>query len=72
MCTCNLIVEQSTNKPIDIDNSKHSFVYTRHGKSITLLEDFNIPGVINYSALHEIKDQFGVKSGYIFVIGEKE
>ena len=28
-------------------------------------------GIINYAAVHEIKNQHGVKSGYMVIIGEK-
>ena len=72
MCECTLIIEQRTQKPIEISRLPHRFIYHRGGETTTLLEDIPLEGVINYAATHEIKDMYGVKRGYILVFGERD
>ena len=66
MCQNNLLIEHKTNKPIDIKPVSHSFKYN----GLVLLDHIEMMGVINYAACHEIKDMYGVKKGYMFIVGE--
>lgn len=73
MCECKLILD---NKLTDrqayyVEKQKHDFVHYVNGKAIKLLEGFDIEGLINYAAITEVKNCFGVKSGYVIVIGEQ-
>jgi hypothetical protein len=72
MCECNLIVDTITAQPIDIPDEPHQFIYIRHGKEFVLLDGFRMGGKIEYAAVHEIKDMYGVKTGYMFVVGERD
>ena len=76
MCQNKLLIERKTNQPIDIKPVKHSFVYRILDETFTLLDDIKMMGVINYAACYKIDDemntQYGVKRGYVFVIGEKD
>lgn len=72
MCESNLIVDACFNV-IEIPLYKHSFIYhDKGGNKHTLLSDFDMGGVINFAAVHKITDSHGVKSGYMFVIGDKD
>ena len=76
MCQNNLLIERKTNQPIDINKTSHSFVYRTHEQTLTLLDNIEMMGVINYTSCYKIDDemntQYGVKRGYVFVIGEKD
>ena len=67
MCDCTLLVEALTSKPITMASVPHHFLYD--GKR--LLKDIEMKGIIDYAAAHEIKDSYGVKHGYMLIIGEK-
>lgn len=71
MCECTLLVEASTGKPIEISNKPHRFIYSKDGIDYVLLENFNMSGIIDYAAIHEINNAHGVKNGYMLIIGEK-
>lgn len=72
MCECTLIKDSRTNKPIEIPATLHKFMYLVNEKSTVLLEHLPMQGIINYVAMHKITDMYGVKNGYIFVIGEED
>jgi len=70
---CKLIQE---NKLTDrqscfIKKQEFSLKHTVEGKIVTFLSDVKIEGYMSYAAISEVKNCFGVKSGYIIVIGEQ-
>ena len=72
MCESNLIVD-SYFKVIDVPLYKHSFIYQdKDGNKHILLSDFEIEGNINYASVHKITDSHGIKSGYMFIVGDKD
>lgn len=71
MCECNLIVEEKTNKPIEISSKPHVFTYNDGKTGFELIQDITMNGKINHSAVYEIKGLHGFKHGYMFIIGEK-
>lgn len=72
MCECKLILEHDTNEPINVNSDRYKFIlYTESGEFI-LLEDFKLNGFVNYASVNKIKDSHGVKTGYMFIIGEKK
>lgn len=71
MCDSHIIQDKKLVNPMDIDNGLHSFAYQRrNGEVVTLLENIPLKGGIDYAAVLEIKEMYGVKRGYLFVIGE--
>lgn len=73
MCESNLLIDRRTLKPIEVPPTKHRLVYTDIlGREHVLLDDFQMPGRIDYAAAHAVKDCHGMKRGYLFAIGEAE
>ena len=72
MCECRLLIDAATRTPIDIAPVAHRVVYAGGGKETELLAGVMLGGVINYAAVHEIKDCYGVSKGYMVIIGERE
>lgn len=73
MCECKFIQE---NKLTDYqsyyaDKQSYEFTHVVNGKEVKLLYDFEFEGLVNYAAISEVKNCFGIKSGYIIVIGEQ-
>ena len=73
MCESKLIIDKKTTKPIEVPVmvEKFKFFIEFKGNKYELLSDFDLPGIINYAALHSLDDKFGVKKGYMFVVGEQ-
>jgi hypothetical protein len=71
MCDCSVIIAGNEVDPFDIPDKPLRFTYTNQGVKRTLISDFRAPGNVNYAAIHRIENAFGVKRGYVFVIGEK-
>lgn len=72
VCSCDLLVDSSF-APISLPRRDYAFTYVDpQGTAHVLLPRLDIEGVINYAAAHRVTDQYGVKSGYVLVIGEKD
>jgi len=73
MCKCELLVEARTTKPIEIPEAFHSFSYHGLTERVVLLENIKMSAVVaNYAAAHEISGMYGVKKGYMFILGEAD
>lgn len=72
MCECRLLIDSKTDKPIEIADVPHSFIYERYGKEFKLLEGIKMSGIIDYASASEINNAYGMKHGYMFIIGEKQ
>ncbi len=66
MCDCNLIPQ------FECADVPHRLTYTSEKNKTTLLENFEMHGIINYTEIKEITDSHGLKHGYIILIGERE
>lgn len=64
------IISRRTSKPIEISDKPYKFIHKGStNKEDILLEGCSMKGLIKYAAFHEIKNQFGVKKGYAFILG---
>jgi len=71
MCECKILMESDLVDPVLIDTGDHDFVYIdNEGKQKILLKDIALSGIINYASVSEIKNAYGVKAGYMFIVGE--
>ena len=70
MCD-SVIVSRATGKPIEVKPAPHRLTYIDHaGVRHELLTDIPMHGTINFAAAHRVSDQYGVKRGFMFVVGE--
>lgn len=69
MCD-SVILDKRTMSPIDISSGKYSLIYERYGKRFTLLDGFQMEGVIDFASCSQITDAHGVSKGYMLIIGE--
>lgn len=72
MCENRLIVERITNRPIEIEPVAHKVSYIGNGVESILLDGVQMKGIINYAAVYDVKDSYGVKNGYMIIIGERD
>lgn len=73
MCDCDRYSKDL--KPIKVDYKvKHEFVYLNgEGKESVILEGIRMANVeYNYGFCKKIKDEYGFKTGMMFIFGEKE
>ena len=70
MCD-SVIVSRATGKPIEVQPAPHRLVYVDHlGQRHELLSGIPMDGRINFAAAHRLTDQYGIKRGFMFVVGE--
>ena len=67
MCDCQLIVDQHTDQPVEIVSGRHWLTYNEW----ILLDGFYLSGQINYAAVHTVSNAYGIKRGYMFIVGEQ-
>ncbi len=71
MCSNELLISNSAFTAIDVDNKEHKLTYFNTvGKEIELLSGFNMEGMLNFASISKITNSNGVKSGYMFIVGE--
>ena len=71
MCNCQLPIEGTVQDPIIYQPEPHNLVYRNGLDAKVLLEGFLLEGKMDYAAIHQIEGEYGVKRGYLIVIGEK-
>jgi imidazolonepropionase-like amidohydrolase len=60
-------------KPITVDNKKYAFEFSMGGKTYELTpKEAILEGTVTHAEVYKIKDEFGFKSGYVFIMGEKD
>lgn len=70
---CKLIQENklTDRQSFYIDLKDYELNQVINGYKVNLLSGIDAHGLINYAAISEVKNCFGIKSGYIIVIGEQ-
>ena len=72
MCDCSLLVSSKLDEPIIVDNKKYAFEFSMGGKTYELTpKEATLEGKVTHAEVYKIKDEFGFKSGYVFIMGEK-
>jgi hypothetical protein len=72
MCECSLLISAEIAEPIIVDNKKYAFEFSMGGETYELTpKEAVLEGKVTHAEVYKIKDEFGFKSGYVFVMGEK-
>jgi len=72
MCECSLLVSNKLDEPFNIAKKKYTFTFEMEGKEHEIIpKEITLEGKVTHAEVYKIEDEFGFKSGYVFIMGEK-